>query len=113
MLTIVDQRRSTIDQLEQTLVEGELMIGAIRAAQAAALAELGEARIDKVDGTRTLDEWVAARLDVAGDTARALVEASRLLPEHAASALQLAAAEVGRGRPRYLPVSTRPTPRAG
>lgn len=100
MLTIVDQRRSTIDQLEQTLVEGELMIGAIRAAQATALVALAESRIDKVDGAKTLEEWVAARLDVAGDTAWALVEAARLFAEHVSSARRLAAAEVTFDRAR-------------
>ena len=94
MSTIVNQSLSSIDQLEQTLVNGELMIGAIRAAQAEALAAVDEAQIARIDGARTLQDWVAARLDVTQDTAHTLVEAAKALAEHPESARALAAAEV-------------------
>ncbi len=67
----------TNDQLEQVLVRCESNVAAIRAVQAAGLAEADRRQLPTADGARSLREWTAGRLDVSGDTARGLVRLAR------------------------------------
>ena len=76
---------SSVDALEQVLLEGEAAVARIRAHQIQALARLDVAQVHTADGTRTRVEWVSARLDVSMDTATALVDGSKMLPEHEGS----------------------------
>jgi hypothetical protein len=57
--------------MEQVLLDAERTIAAARARQAEVLAELDAAQVAMVDGSRPLSDWVAAKLDVSHDTARA------------------------------------------
>lgn len=63
----------TVDQLEQTLTEAEQRIGRLRAMQMALLDRLDVAQVARLDGSRNLAEWVAARTDVDHHSARELV----------------------------------------
>lgn len=75
----------TVDQLEHTLVEAERRIGQLRAMQMALLDRLDVAQVARLDGSRNLAEWVAARADLDQPTARALVRTARTTadrPEH-------------------------------
>ena len=67
----------TMDRLEQELVRLELHIGRVRARQMALLAELDREQVASADGCRSMVEWTAGRLDVAPETASALVRTSR------------------------------------
>ena len=73
------------------MLEGEAAIARIRAHQIKALAQLDVAQVHSGDGARSMHEWVAARLDVTHETAGALVEACRIIPEHPESASRLSA----------------------
>lgn len=94
MLLIAEQSATSIDALEQALIEAELAIGRLRSIQARALGALDQAQVARMDGARSLSEWVAARLDVTSATARGLAEAARQLPEHPDTQRRLAAGEV-------------------
>ena len=94
MLNTVTQSKTSIDALEQSFVEAELLIGRIRAHQADLLAALDGAQVPKADGARTTTDWVAARLDVTRHSARNLVEASKLFKEDETSARRLVDGEV-------------------
>ena len=61
------------DALEQQLMTDEQSIAQLRARQMAVLEELDVRQIATADGSRSLSEWVASRLDVAPDTAKPLV----------------------------------------
>ncbi|MGZ8754869.1 MAG: hypothetical protein ACXW15_06730 [Acidimicrobiia bacterium] len=52
------------DRLERVLQSGEAIIARIRAVQMETLVELDRRQVALVDGSRTLSEWVAARMDV-------------------------------------------------
>jgi hypothetical protein len=67
----------TIDQLERTLLEAEQRIGQLRAMQMALLDRLDVAQVARLDGSRNLAEWVAARADLDHHTARASVRTAR------------------------------------
>lgn len=54
----------------------------IRSEQVTILAELGAAQVAALDGSRSLVEWTAARMDVESETAGALVYGSRVAAEH-------------------------------
>ena len=68
---------TSIDQVEQWLVESERLISRIRAKQMEALSELDRAQVATGDGSKNLSEWTAARLDVSLDSARSLVRTMR------------------------------------
>jgi 5-methylcytosine-specific restriction endonuclease McrA len=55
------------------------LIARIRARQLADLAQLDVAQVALADGSRSLSEWVAARLDVSVDSAKSLVRTMRRL----------------------------------
>jgi hypothetical protein len=67
----------TIDELEQLLASDEQLIAKIRARQLATLEELDRAQVATADGSRSMQEWTAARLDVGPDTAKRLVGTMR------------------------------------
>ena len=94
MPDIASDSDASIDDLEQILISGELMIGAIRAAQAEALAALDTAQIARVDGVHSLRDWVAARLDVTAETARTLTDAAKLFVDHPDTTEGLSSAEI-------------------
>ena len=72
---------ASVDELEQRLAACELMITRLRAWQAKALRTLDVRQVDQMDGARSMQDWVRARLDVSDGTARDLVHASKYLPE--------------------------------
>jgi Domain of unknown function (DUF222)/HNH endonuclease len=69
----------TIDQREQRLIAAEKAIGRLRELQVQDLAELDTAQVASADGSRSLSEWVAGRLDMSKDTAKTLVRTMRRL----------------------------------
>ena len=69
----------TTDTLEQQLLTGEASIARIRAAQMTIIREIDRRQTPLADGCRSLVEWVTGRLDVAPETARALVSTCRRL----------------------------------
>ncbi len=73
----IDWSRLTNDQVEQVLVRCEANIAAIRAVQAAGLAEADRRQLPTADGSRSLREWTAGRLDVSHSTATDLARMSR------------------------------------
>jgi 5-methylcytosine-specific restriction endonuclease McrA len=81
-----------LDALEQELVSLERHVGRVRARQMMLLAELDRNQVALSDGCRSMVEWTAGRLDVAPETASALVRTSRTADLAVAKAL--AAGEV-------------------
>ncbi len=71
---------SSIDDLEQGLLAREELIAKLRTQQAELLHSLDVMQVNRLDGSRSLQEWVRGRLDVPAATARDLVDASRTLP---------------------------------
>lgn len=71
--------RVSTDALEQQLAADEEAISKLRARQMALLEELDIRQIATADGSRSLSEWVSARLDVGPDTARSVVRTMRRL----------------------------------
>jgi hypothetical protein len=69
----------TTDTLEQQLLNAESTIARMRAAQMTIIGEIDRRQVPLSDGCRSLAEWVAGRLDVAPETAKALVSTSRRL----------------------------------
>lgn len=94
MLSTVEQPGPSPDALELSLETSERVISQIRAIQIQALLTLDTAQVAARDGARSLPDWVAAHLDVSAETARSLVEATKLLEEHPASAGALAEGDV-------------------
>ena len=70
---------TTIDQLEQLLVNDESHIAQLRARQVATLQALDLAQVPMIDGARSLPEWAASRMDLTAETAQRLVETARRL----------------------------------
>ena len=75
----VMETEATIDQLEQLLVDDEAHIARLRARQMVALQALDIAQVALMDGSRTLCEWVAARLDLTPETAQKLTQTAQRL----------------------------------
>jgi hypothetical protein len=70
-----------IDDLEQGLLAREQAISVLRQQQAVIVRGLDVLRVDQIDGARSLQEWIRARLDVTSHTARDLVDVSRTLSD--------------------------------
>jgi len=81
----------TMDTIEQRLAEGEAMIAQIRRSQMVLIREADRRQAPLADGCRSMAEWVTGRLDVAPETAKALVSTARRL--EALPAVQDAVAE--------------------
>ena len=79
----------TTDRLEQALVEGEASIARIRATQLRLLYEIDARQVPIGDGCRNLSEWVAARLDLAPETAQRLTRIAGRLVDKPELAVQL------------------------
>lgn len=69
------------DALEQQLVADEAAVAQLKARQMALLEELDVRQVATADGSRSLSEWVAARLDVGPDSAKTLVRTMRRLQD--------------------------------
>jgi hypothetical protein len=67
----------SIDQREQRLIAAEHEIGRLRGIQLQDLAELDIAQVASADGSRSLSEWVSARMGVGPETATTLVRTMR------------------------------------
>lgn len=61
------------------MIAAERVIARLRDLQIQDLAELDVAQVATADGSRSLSEWVASRLDVGNDTAKTLVQTMRRL----------------------------------
>ena len=66
-----------VDTLEQLLLTDEAEISRRRFHQAQTLRLLEAAQVTSMDGSRSMTEWVASRLDMSSDTARHLLRLSR------------------------------------
>ncbi|MEX0865594.1 MAG: hypothetical protein WD269_12105 [Acidimicrobiia bacterium] len=80
----MEWERLSTDSVEQILIEDERVIARLRARQMAALGELGTRQIAATDGSRSLSEWAAARLDMGIESARTLVRTMRRLHDRPA-----------------------------
>lgn len=79
---------TSIDDLETTVLEAEAAVSALRAIQVEALHRLDEAGIANIDGARSIVEWTTAKLDIAPENAKALVQASRIITDEGAAKLR-------------------------
>lgn len=79
--TTLDQ--VTTDALEQRLIELESLVSRIRFEQISLLREADRRQTPTADGCKSLQEWVAGRLDVGPETASLLVSACRVLDDQA------------------------------
>ena len=80
---------TTIDRLEQMLIGDETQIARLRARQIAVLQALDLAQVPMVDGSRTLAEWAAARIDLSPETARTLTQTAHRLTDQPELATEL------------------------
>jgi hypothetical protein len=92
----------TIDQREQRLIAAEKAISRLRELQIQDLAELDVAQVANADGSRSLSEWAAARLDMSKDTAKTLVRTMRRLHDRPDLQEQLADGTVSFDRAEAL-----------
>lgn len=77
----MDWERFSTDSIEQQLIEDERLISRLRARQMSALAVLDARQIATADGSRSLSEWVSARIDAGPETAKMLVRTMRRLED--------------------------------
>ncbi len=73
----MDTERASTDQLERQLVAAEEVVSQARAMQLRVLEELDRRQVATGDGSRSLSEWLAARLDLTPETAKSLVRTMR------------------------------------
>jgi hypothetical protein len=78
------------DRLEHFLLRSEAAVARVRAAQIAVLVEMDRRQVASADGCRTFREWVAGRMDLAPETAAALVQTMHRLEDRTALAGELA-----------------------
>jgi hypothetical protein len=71
-----------LDTLEQELIACEALVSRVRSRQAELLRILDGAQVNATDGSRSMLDWTAARLDISHDTARRLLELAKRLSEH-------------------------------
>ena len=84
----------TTDRLEQVLIGLESEIGTRRHLQMSLLTELDRRQVPLLDGSRTLAEWAASRIDLTPETARTLTQTARRLVDQPDLATELAAGTV-------------------
>ena len=96
------EKTLTIDQRERQLVDDESLIARLRARQMENLAVLDQVQVATGDGSRSLSEWVSARLDVSLATARSLVRTMRRSQERPDLRRLLASGEVSFDRVEAL-----------
>jgi hypothetical protein len=90
----IDLTAVTTDRLEQVLLAGKATVARVRATQIQVLTELDERQVPIGDGSRNLAEWLAARLDVAPETARQLTQTAVRLTDQPDLAQQLEEGQV-------------------
>ena len=73
----MDWDQVSTDQLERRLSETEVIVSRARAVQLEVLEELDRRQVATGDGSRSLSEWLAARIDVSPSTAKGLVRTMR------------------------------------
>jgi len=73
----METESSTVDYHQSELIRLEGMKSQIAALQMRHLGHLDEAQVATADGSRSLSEWVAARLDLSPETAKSLVRTMR------------------------------------
>jgi hypothetical protein len=86
----MEWERLTTDSIEQQLIADERVIARLRARQIACLAELDTRQVATADGSRSLSEWVSARIDTGPETARTMVRTMRRLQDRPDLARDLA-----------------------
>jgi 5-methylcytosine-specific restriction endonuclease McrA len=77
MFDDMEMERATTDQLEQRLMTAEQVVSQARAIQLETLEELDRRQVATGDGSRSLSEWLAARVDLAPSTSKSLVRTMR------------------------------------
>jgi hypothetical protein len=77
----MDVETASIDEIERQLLRSESVIARERASQMLLLREVDRRQMPSAAGCRSLREWVAGRLDVAPETARALVATTHRLDD--------------------------------
>lgn len=77
----------SIDHLEATVLAVEAEISRLRSIQLDALRRLDDAGVANIDGSRSMVEWTAAKLDLAPENARAMVQGSRIMTDESAEVL--------------------------
>ncbi len=85
---------TSIDQRERELLACERIIGKVLARELELLRSLDSDQVVQLDGSRSMADWVAARLDVSTDTARSLTRAARTLADQPEISSDLAAGSV-------------------
>jgi 5-methylcytosine-specific restriction endonuclease McrA len=98
----MEWERLSTDSIEEQLAEDERLISRLRARQMACLAELDTRQIATADGSRSLSEWVSARLDQGIETARTLARTMRRLQDRPDLQEQLAGGNVSFDRVEAL-----------
>jgi len=73
---------TSISEFEAELADRESRIALLRAEQVVLVQRAERAQATQSDGSRSMEEWVQARLDVRPDVARDLVVASRRIAHH-------------------------------
>ena len=73
----MDWERLSTDQLEQQLLTNRELVSRILAEDLAILEVLDSRQVATGDGSRSLSEWLASRLDLSRDTAKSLVRTMR------------------------------------
>lgn len=71
----------TVDRLEQELLAAEREITRLRLAQAERIRVLDVAQVPLMDGSRSMVEWLRARLDVTSTNARDLIDIAKTMAE--------------------------------
>lgn len=86
--------RITPDQVERALRVEERKIAQARARQIQLLKIADAMQLPTADGCKSLPEWLAGRLDVSNETARALSSTAKRLEDNHSLARRLAAGEI-------------------
>jgi len=85
---------ASIEELEAELADRESRIALLRAEQVVLVQRAEWAQATQSDGSRSMEEWVQARLDVRSDVARDLVLASRRIARHPRISRRLADGQI-------------------
>ncbi len=83
-----------MDAIERELAGLESLVARVRARQMVLLMEADRRQAPMADGCRSLVEWTTGRLDVAPETATALVRTARGLVDHPTVATAIASGEI-------------------
>ena len=92
----VQSEFTSIDEMEQELVRLEGLVSRVRAHQLAILTEIDALQVPDWDGTRSLKEWIAGRLDIAARNAADLAVLAKAEPGPITDALKAGAMSIDR-----------------